>query len=120
MKEICDWPYLPDTIDDKRKLLLESHIALWDVIASCEITGSSDASIRSVKINDLDEIIRDSGIRAVFCNGTEAYRLYLRYIFPKLGIEPVRLPSTSPANAAFTLPKLVDVWRKEIGEYIVY
>ena len=111
LTEICGWPAVPETIPQKQELLLTSHIALWDVIASCEITGSSDASIRNIVPNDLRSLLSQSQIRAIYCNGTTAYRLCLRYLDPEIHLRPVLLPSTSPANAAWTLPKLADAWR---------
>lgn len=111
LKEVLAWPFLPETAEEKKRLLLESHVALWDVIASCEIVGSSDASIRNVLPNDLTPILENSRIRAVFCNGSTAHSLYMKLIYPSLGILPVRLPSTSPANASFRLEKLTAEWR---------
>ena len=93
------------------RLLLKNGIAVWDVIASCEITGSSDSSIRNVKANDIAGLLKKSRIGAIYANGGTAYRLYQRYCFPETGLEAVGLPSTSPANAAWTLPKLLEAWK---------
>lgn len=101
---------LPGTIEEKKRLLLENKIALWDVIASCEISGSSDSSIRNVKPNDILPIIRESRISAVFANGNTAERLYEKYVFPSVKIRAAVLPSTSPANARFTLEMLIESW----------
>ena len=100
----------PVSNEDKKAFLLRHHIAAWDVIASCEISGSSDSSIRNVVPNDLSTILTGSGIRGIFCNGQTSYRLYSRYLYPITGREAVCLPSTSPANAAWTLEKLTDAW----------
>lgn len=107
----------PQTIDEKRNFLLRNKIALWDVIASCEITGSSDSSIKNVKPNDIGKILKSADIKAVFTNGRASFNLYNKYILPKTRISPIYLPSTSPANAAFSLEKLKEEW-KVIKEYL--
>ena len=98
-------------------MLLKHHIAVWDVIQSCEIEGSSDASIRDVIPNDLSEILRTADIQAIYTNGGKAYELYQKYIYPVKGIKAHKLPSTSPANAGYSLERLKEAW-KQIGEYI--
>ena len=111
---------VPETIAEKTDLLLRNHIALWDVIASCEITGSSDSSIRSVIPNDLAPLLAAAPIKAVFCNGGTAFRLYNRYARQQTGLEAALLPSTSPANAAWSLPRLIEAWqllRTPLGIY---
>lgn len=102
---------VPETIPEKRRLVLAHHFALWDVIASCEITGSSDASIQKAVPNDLAPIFAHSQITRVFANGKTASKLYDRFLLPQTGIAAQCLPSTSPANAAWTLPKLLEAWR---------
>ena len=102
---------VPETIEEKKGFLHRHHIALWDVIASCEITGSSDASIRNARPNDLAEIFRTADIRAVYTNGGKSYEMYQKYQRPVTGREAVKLPSTSPANAAWSLERLIDAWR---------
>lgn len=102
---------VPEDIPQKRAMLLAHHVALWDVIASCEITGSSDASIRNVRPNDLTEILTQADIRAIYTNGGKAYELYRKYILPVNGREAQLLPSTSPANAGYSLEKLTEAWR---------
>ena len=101
---------VPASIEEKRQFLISSHIAVWDVIASCTITGSSDSSIRDVTPNDLSVILDHAGIRQIFCNGTTSYNYYRKYQEPLTGISAVRLPSTSPANAAWSLPRLEESW----------
>ena len=93
-----------------KAFLLRHHIALWDVIASCEITGSGDASIRGAVPNDLSPILAACSIRRVFTNGGTAHTLYKKFLLPVTGIDDTPLPSTSPANASFTLEKLVQRW----------
>ena len=101
---------VPQSIEEKRAFLLERGIALWDVIASCSITGSSDASIKDARANDLTPILNGAGIERIFVNGKTAEKYYNQYIKPKLGREAICLPSTSPANAAWSIEKLVEAW----------
>ena len=100
----------PVTTEEKRAMLLNNHIALWDVIASCDIYGSSDSSIKNAVPNDIGFIIKNSKIERIFTNGATADKLYKKYILPATGIEAVRLPSTSPANAAKSVDELVKEW----------
>ena len=102
---------VPQTVEEKRAFLLANHIALWDVIASCDIAGSSDASIRNAVPNDLTPILETASIRQIFTNGGTAHRLYRKYIYPLTGREDTVLPSTSPANAARSLDALIDAWQ---------
>ena len=108
---------VPRTIEEKSAMLHAHHIALWDVIASCEIVGSSDSSIRNVVPNDLSTIFSAAKIGAVFCNGGTSYNYYKKYTEQTTGFAAKKLPSTSPANAAWTLEKLTGAW-KEILEWI--
>lgn len=103
---------IPTTIEEKREFLLSSNIALWDVIASCEITGSSDSSIKNVVANDLTEILETANIKKIFVNGKTAEKYYNRYIKGKIGRDAVCLPSTSPANAMWNVESLVEEWKK--------
>ena len=104
----------PEEITGKRELLLRRGIALWDVIAECDITGSSDSSIRNVVPNDLSVILTQADIRAIFTNGAAASSIYKRYQLPHTGFPSVALPSTSPANASWSLDRLVQKWSAEI------
>lgn len=110
LSRVLDCP-LPTTIPEKREMLLTHHIALWDVIAECDIVGSSDSSIRNARPNDIGSLIRGSRISLVFVNGATAEKLYNAYLFPILRLRAVRLPSTSPANAAWNIERLTDAWR---------
>ena len=101
---------VPVTVDQKKALILENHLALWDSVASCVITGSSDASIREVRANDLSVILDNSAVRKIFCNGKTSWQMYEKWIRPATGREAVCLPSTSPANAQWTLDRLFDAW----------
>ena len=101
----------PRTIEEKKRMLLENRIAVWDVIASCEIDGSADASIRDVRPNDLSCILSQADIREIYTNGGKAGELYRKYILPANGREARQLPSTSPANAGYSLERLTEAWR---------
>ena len=105
---------VPETIEEKKKMILENHVAVWDVIASCEITGSSDSSIKNVVPNDIGALLKETSIERIYTNGNAAHKNYQKYIKNKIGIEDIVLPSTSPANAAWSLERLIDVWKKEI------
>lgn len=113
------WPLLaalfgepvPATVEEKKALALRHHVALWDTIYSCDIVGSSDSSIRNVVPTDLREIIGGSAVCRVFCNGGASGRCYQRYQAKRLGLEATVLPSTSPANAAWTMDRLLEAWR---------
>lgn len=100
----------PQTILQKKEFLLKNHIAIWDVIQSCSIEGSSDSSISDVIPNDISEILNKSTVQMIFANGAKAYSLYQKYIFPTTQIEAFKLPSTSPANAAFSFERLQKEW----------
>ncbi len=108
---------VPKTIAEKKTFLLEHGIALWDVIASCEITGSSDTSIKNVIPNDISEILEAAEIKQIFVNGKTAEKYYKKYLEGKTGISAVCLPSTSPANAAWSIERLVSAW-SVIKEYM--
>ena len=105
-----------ENVEQKKQFLLEHQIALWDVIASCDIIGSSDSSIKNVVPTDIEPIINNSKITKIFCNGNTSGKYYKKYQQNNIGIEAVVLPSTSPANAAFSLEKLLEVWQKLIVE----
>lgn len=110
---------VPATIPEKKEFLLRNGIAVWDVVHSCRIEGSSDSSIRDVVANDISDILKHTGITAVFTNGGKAHSLYRKYLYPLCGAEDVKLPSTSPANASFSLDRLIREWeivRKELGK----
>lgn len=101
----------PETVEERRAFLLRHGIAVWDVIRSCDITGSSDASIKNVVPNDLRVILEAAPIRAIYVNGKTAEKMYRKYTEALTGREAMVLPSTSPANAAWSLERLVEAWR---------
>ena len=103
----CD---VPQSVEEKKAMLILNHIAVWDVIQSCEIEGSSDASIRDVVPNDLARILNTADIRAIYTNGGKAHELYSKYIEPVNKIAAQKLPSTSPANAGYSLERLLAAW----------
>lgn len=103
---------VPETIEEKREFLLSSQIALWDVIYSCDIVGSSDSSIKNVVPNDLNIILSNANIKKIFVNGKTSEKYYNKYIRNKINIEAICLPSTSPANAVWTLDRLIKEWSK--------
>ena len=106
---------VPDTIEEKKAMLLAHRIALWDVIQSCDIKGSSDSSIKNVVPTDLGQIISNSRIERVYCNGAASGNYYKKYQQKVLGIEAEVLPSTSPANAAYSLDRLIGIWSGTIN-----
>ncbi len=108
----------PQSIPEKKAMLLSHGIALWDSIARCTIEGSSDASIENVVPNDLTPIFAASVIRQVFCNGKKSWEMYRRHIEPLNGRTAVCLPSTSPANAALSVERLTQAWREQLTPYL--
>lgn len=103
----CTFP--PDPAG-RTALLLEKRIALWDTVEECDVIGSGDSSIRNVVPVDLMRILNTADIREILCNGSTSYRLFLKYLSPVCGRTPILLPSTSPANAAFSMDRLYAEW----------
>lgn len=101
----------PCTTGEKRLFLLKNRIALWDVIASCEIEGSADSSIKNAQVNDLKLILQQANIQKIFVNGGTAKKYYDRYMQGAYQREALCLPSTSPANAAWSLERLIEAWQ---------
>ena len=101
---------VPCTIEEKTSFLLRNRIALWDVIASCNIDGSSDSTIKNVSANDLSIILNHAAIKQIYVNGKTAYKYYRKYSEKETGMLSVCLPSTSPANAAWSVERLIDAW----------
>ena len=104
----CD---VPDTIEKKLACLHQNKIALWDVIESCDIDGSDDASIRNVVPNNLSRIIDNADIKQIFTNGGTANKLYKKFCLPQTKLPAARLPSTSPANAGYRFDRLLEEWK---------
>lgn len=108
---------VPSTVEEKRAFLLSHGVALWDVIASCDIVGSDDSSIKNALPNDIKSLVAKTRIERVFTNGGTANRLYRAHLEREVGIEAAALPSTSPANASYSLMRLVEAWRAAgVGE----
>lgn len=107
---------VPKTIDEKITMLLRNNIAIWDVIESCDIIGSSDSSIQNVIPMDLSLIINNSKVTRIFANGMTAAKLYRKYTENKIGMPIYELPSTSPANAKYSLNNLIEIWKNSIIE----
>ncbi|MGI6316495.1 MAG: DNA-deoxyinosine glycosylase [Christensenellales bacterium] len=107
---------LSTDIEERKAFLLQRHIALYDVIYQCDIIGSSDATIQNVIPSDLSPVFKEAEIKQVFCNGGTAYRYYQEYQERKTGLKALQLPSTSPANARYSMDHLYDQW-KIIREY---
>lgn len=105
---------LPTAIPEKKALLLRHHLALWDVIASCRIEGSSDASVRDAIPVDIRLVLEAAPIQRIICNGALAGKLYRQHLQPITGMEALVLPSTSPANAAWNLPRLLAAWQEHL------
>ncbi len=101
----------PNTIPEKEALLIRHRIALWDVVFQCDIHASSDASIRNVVPADLSAILEHARILRIFCNGRTSEKLFRKYQEEKCGQQAFMLPSTSPANAAWSLERLIGTWR---------
>lgn len=101
---------IPVSIEEKKNFLLSYHIALWDVIQSCEIKGSSDSSIKNVVPNNILSLIEQTSVTHIYANGSKAYSLYEKYCKPDIFLPITKLPSTSPANAAFPLERLIKEW----------
>lgn len=103
---------VPQSIEEKKRMLLENGIAIWDVIAECEIIGSSDSSIRNVVPADLQQVLQAAPVRQIYANGNTAKKLYEKFQKKSCGREIIGLPSTSPANAAFSVERLMKSWER--------
>lgn len=114
MARICGQK-TPKSVEEKTKMILKNHFALWDVIKSCEITGSADSSIKNVVPADLSEILKTAKIKQIFVNGRKAEQLYIKFLEKDTGMKAVALPSTSPANAAWSEDRLFEFWNSAIN-----
>lgn len=110
LSAVLDSP-APQTIEEKRELILKNRLALWDVIGGCDIEGSSDSSIKNVVPNDIGALLKQTKIEKIFVNGKTAEKYYNKYLLDKTGIKATVLPSTSPANAAYSLERLISEWQ---------
>ena len=103
---------IPETIPQKKAMLKKHHIALWDVLDSCTIVGASDTSIEDPIVNNIGELVKKSKVSRIFCTGATAYNLYKKFCANDVGMEAVKLPSTSPANCAVSLEKLIAAYKE--------
>lgn len=110
MSDVCN-ASLPETKEDKIHFALSHHIAIWDVLAGCDICGADDSSIRNPKANDMNIILNHADIKAIFATGTKAFQLYQKHCYPKTGIEALLLPSTSPANCRISYEELRESYK---------
>lgn len=101
---------LPQSIEEKRAMVLSHRIAMWDAIASCKIEGSSDSSIKEAQANDFTPIFQTGDIQAVFTNGQQSHKMYEKYCAKNYTVPEFCMPSTSPANAAWSLERLIEQW----------
>lgn len=108
----------PETIEEKKTMLLERGIAIWDVIEECDIVGSSDSSIKNVIPAQIGRVFSTGQITAIYANGKTAAGLYRRYLMDDAGMDIIELPSTSPANAAYSLERLVQIWGERLSIYL--
>ena len=106
----------PETVEEKKEMLLRRGVAVYDVIEQCCIIGSSDSSIKDVVPANLGIIVEASQIRKIYTNGKTAGKLYRKYLDKELNLPMEELPSTSPANAAYSLEKLTEIWSRAIME----
>ena len=111
---VPDWA----DIEAKKRIILDHGLAVWDTIGACDIRGASDASIRNVEPNDVAALVRRLGVQAVFCNGAASGRVYARYAQPMTGLPATVLPSTSPANAAWSMEKLQAAWGAAFAPFL--
>lgn len=109
---------VPVSIDRKKEMLLNNSIALWDVIDTCDITGSADSTIKNIVVNDFSQILAQSRITKVYANGTKAQTIYQKHVEKTTGIPIIGLPSTSPLNARYDFDRLLHVWKEEISKNI--
>lgn len=109
LARLLEWDE-PDTIEEKKKMLLENKIAIWDVLESCDIIGSSDGSIKNPVAADIPGLLEKTNIKKIYVNGTTAGKYYKKYIFPITGMEATVLQSTSPLNCRYTMEKLTENW----------
>ena len=103
---------VPETIAQKKAMLKKHHVALWDVLDSCTIVGASDTSIEDPVVNNIKELVKKSKVTRIFCTGATAHKLYQKLCAKDVGIDAIKLPSTSPANCAVSLERLVEEYKK--------
>ena len=105
---------LPESIEEKRALVLSHGLALWDVIEECDIIGASDSSVKNAVPTDIPSLLGKTQIRTILCNGALSKKIYDQYQLPRTGIPAQKMPSTSPANAAWSLERLKEEWGESL------
>ena len=115
LARLLEWEE-PQSIEEKKEMLLKNQIAIWDVLESCDIQGSSDSSIKNPVAADIPGLLEKTKIEKIYVNGTTAGKYYKKYLLPLIGVEAVVLQSTSPLNCRYNLDKLVDNWRVILKE----
>lgn len=113
LTEVYGMP-LPETIEEKKALALSHGLALWDVIEECDIIGASDSSVKNVVPTDIPSILEQAKVERILCNGTLSKKIYDQFQLERTGIPAIKMPSTSPANAAWSLEKLVEAWGRQL------
>ena len=103
---------LPESIEEKKALVLANGLALWDVIQECDIIGASDSSVKNVIPTDIPLILSQTKVERILCNGSLSKKIYDKYQLERTGTPAVKMPSTSPANAAWSLERLIGEWGK--------
>lgn len=103
---------VPETVEEKSRLALSHHVALWDALEECDIRGASDSSVKNPVPTDIPWLLSQTRIERIFATGAAAYKYYMQYNYPRTGIEAIRLPSTSPANCAVSLARLIEEYKK--------
>lgn len=111
LSEIAAGKGAPETIAQKKAMLKKHHVALWDVLDSCTIVGASDLSIEDPVVNNIKDLVKKSKVTRIFCTGATAHKLYQKLCAKDVGMDAVKLPSTSPANCAVSLEKLVEAYK---------
>lgn len=101
----------PLTIEDKTKMMLNNHIALWDALEECDIKGAGDSSIKNPVPTDIPKLLKKTKIKTIFCTGTASYNYYQKLNMTRTGIVAVKLPSTSPANCSVRFESLVESYQ---------
>jgi len=105
---------LPESVEEKKSLALSHGLALWDVIEECDIIGASDSSVKNVTPTDIPMLLAQTQIEKILCNGALSKKIYDQYQLEQTGMPAIKMPSTSPANAAWSLEKLVEEWEKQL------
>ena len=113
MADLCGMP-LPESVEEKKALVLSRGLALWDVIEECDIIGAADSSVKNAVPTDIPSLLGKTQIQIILCNGALSKKIYDQYQLPRTGIPAQKMPSTSPANAAWSLERLKEEWGKAL------